>query len=185
MSPAQDVSCAEHLDSTGDIQQTANARADSPSEAVIVTGMSSPAKPQSTAITKPISAGIVLTKGSICVPCSPIALAASQSKNNEAQTQCGSSLDGSGNQVHQLLSSSPTCCLDLDKTLVPIECKCALSQSCHMGFDPGGHQDYVSRKEHSSLLHQVELLEKALNTKLPKVIIPCCLVMVHMILHQM
>ena len=34
MSPAQDVSCAEHLDSPGDIQQTANAHADSPSEAV-------------------------------------------------------------------------------------------------------------------------------------------------------
>ena len=155
MSPAQDVSCDEHLDSPGDIQQTANAHADSLSEAVIVTGMSSPAKLQSTAITKPTSAGIVLTKGSVCVPCSPITLAASQSKGDEAQalTQCGSSLDSSGNQVHQPLSSSPTWCLDLDKTLVPIECKCACSHSCHMGFDLGGHQDCVSRKEYASLLY--------------------------------
>ena len=188
MSPAQDVSCAEHLDSSGDmqqtknahadrhneavnasgmssptkhldspcdVQQTGNAHADSPSEAPIVTGMSSPAKPQSTAITKPNSTGIVLTKGSVCVLCSPITLAASQSNNNEAQTltQCGSSLDGSGNQVLQPLSSSPTHCVDLDSTLVPVECKC----------DPGGHRDCVSRKEYASLLHQVEVLEKALE----------------------
>ena len=132
MSPAQDVSCAEHLDSPSDIQQS-NAHADSPSEAVIVTGMSSAAKPQSTAITKPTSAGIVLTKGSLCVPCSPISLAASQSRNDEVQalTQCGSSLDGSGNQVHQPLSSSPTYCLDLDKTLV----MCPQSLMPH-GFQP-------------------------------------------------
>ena len=140
MSPAKDVSHAEHLDSPGEVQQTGTAY--SPSEAVIVAGMSSPAEHQSTAITKPNSTGIVLTKGSVCVPCSPITLAASQSKYYEAQTliQCGSSLDGSGNQVLQPLSSS-----------------C----SCHMGFDPVGHCDGVSRKEYISLLHQVEVLEKA------------------------
>ena len=181
MSPAQDVSCIKHLDSPSDVQQTGTAHADSSGEAVIVAGMSSPAEPQSTAITKPNSTGIVLTKGSVCVPCSPITLAASQSKNGEAQTltQCGSSLDGSDNQVLELLSSSPTHCVDLDQTLVPIECKCALSHSCHMGFDPGGHYDCDSRKEYTSLLHQ------PFNTKLPKAIIPCCLVMVHMVPHQM
>ena len=167
MSPAQDVSCAEHLDSLDDAQQTGTVQADSPGEAVIVAGMSSPAEPQSTAITKPNSTGIVLTKGSVCVPCSPITLAVSQSKNDEAQnlTQCGSSLDGSGNQVllFQPLLSSPTCCVDLDKTLVPIECKCALSCSCHMGFNPDGQHDCVSRNEHAFLLHRVEVLEKALQ----------------------
>ena len=66
------------------------------------------------------------------------------------------------NQVLQLLSLSPTHCVDLDKTLVPVECKCALSCSCHMGFDLGGLCYYVSRKEHASLLHRVEVLEKAL-----------------------
>ena len=54
MSPAQDVSCDEHMDSPGDVHQTGTAHADGPGEAVIVTGMSSPAKPQSTAITKQI-----------------------------------------------------------------------------------------------------------------------------------
>ena len=58
---------AEHLDSPGDVQQTGTTHADYPSEAVIVTGMLSPAEPQSTAITKPNSTGIVLTKGSVCV----------------------------------------------------------------------------------------------------------------------
>ena len=52
MSPAQDVSCDEHIDSPGDVHQTGTAHTDGPGEAVIVTGMSSPAKPQSTAITK-------------------------------------------------------------------------------------------------------------------------------------
>ena len=47
MSSGQDVSCVEHLDSPGDVQQTGTAHADSPSEAVIVAGLSSPAKPQS------------------------------------------------------------------------------------------------------------------------------------------
>ena len=110
MSPSQDMSCAEHLDSPGDIQQTVNAFADSSNEAVTSTGMLSPAKPESTAITKPTSAGIVLTKGSVCVPCSPITFVASQSNIDEAQTltQYGSSLDGRGNQVLQPLSSSPT-----------------------------------------------------------------------------
>ena len=165
MSPAQDMSCAEHLDSPGDVQQTGTAYADSPSEAVIASGMSLPTVPHSTAITKSNSTSIVLTKESVCVPCSPITLAASQFKNDEVQTltQCGSSLDGSGNQMLQPLSSSPTHCVDLDKTLVPVECKCTLSHSCHMGFDPGGHHDCVSRKEHASLLHQVEVLEKALQ----------------------
>ena len=32
-----------------------------------------------------------------------------------------------------------------------------------MGFNPGGHHDWVSRKEHASLLHRVEVLEKALQ----------------------
>ena len=32
-----------------------------------------------------------------------------------------------------------------------------------MGFNPGGHHDCVSRKEHASLLHQVEVLEKAIQ----------------------
>ena len=119
MSPAQDVSCAEDLDSPGEVQQTGTSY--SPGEAVMVTGMSSPAEPQSTVITKPKSTGIVITKGSVCVPCSPIVLTASQSKNDEAQTlaQCGSSLDGRGNQVLQPLSSSPAHSVDLDKTLVP------------------------------------------------------------------
>ena len=105
--------------------------------------MSLPAEPKSTAITKPNSTGILLTKGSVHVPCSSITLAANQSKNDEAQTplECVSSLDGSGNQVIQPLSSSPTHCVDLDKTLVPKECKCVLSHSCHRGFDPGGHLD--------------------------------------------
>ena len=62
MSPAQDVSCTKHLHSPDDVQQTGTTHADSPSEAVIATGMSSPAEPQSTAITKPTSAGIVLTE---------------------------------------------------------------------------------------------------------------------------
>ena len=82
MPPAQDVSCAEHLDSPGDVQQTGTAHAYSPSEAVIVAGMLSPTDPQSTAITKPNSPGIVITKGSVCVPCSPITLAASHHKNS-------------------------------------------------------------------------------------------------------
>ena len=124
MSPAQDVSCTEHIDSPGDVHQTGTAHADSPSEAVIVAGMLSRVEPQSTAITKPNSTGIVLTKEFVCVPCSPIPLASSQSKNDEAQTltQCGSSLDGSGNQVLQPISSSPTHCVDLGKTLVPTQC---------------------------------------------------------------
>ena len=106
----QDVSCAEHLDSPGDVQQTGTAHADSPSEAVIVVWPSSPARPQSTGITKPNSTGIVITKGSVCVPCSLITVVASQSKNDEAQTltQCEFILDGNGNQVLQPLSSSPT-----------------------------------------------------------------------------
>ena len=32
-----------------------------------------------------------------------------------------------------------------------------------MGFNLGGHHDRVSRKEHASLLHQVEVLEMALQ----------------------
>ena len=50
MSPAQNVSCAEHLDSLGDVQQTGTAHADSPSEAVLASGMSSPTEPQFTAM---------------------------------------------------------------------------------------------------------------------------------------
>ena len=147
MPPAQDVSCAEHL-GPGDVQQTGTAHAESPDEAVITSGMSSPTAHQSTGMPKPSSIGSVLTKGSVCVLCSPIILAASQSKNDEAQTltQYGSCLDSSGNPVLQPLSSSPTHCVDLDRTLVPIECKYALSHSCHMGFDLGGHYDCVSGK---------------------------------------
>ena len=63
MSLAQDASCTEHLDSPDEVQQTGTAY--SPNEAVIVAGMSSPAEPQSTAITKPTSIGIVLNKGSV------------------------------------------------------------------------------------------------------------------------
>ena len=84
MPPAQDVSCAEH--SPGDVQQTGTAHADSPGEVVIASGMSSPTEPQSTAITKPDSTGLILAKGSFCVRCPPITLAASHSKNDEAQT---------------------------------------------------------------------------------------------------
>ena len=76
----------------------------------------------------------------------------------------------------QPLSSSPTHCVDLDKTLVPIECKCALSHSCHRGVDPGGHLDCVSRKEYASLLHQVEVLEKALQHQIAQghnSLLPC------------
>ena len=170
-SNTQDVSCTEHLDSPSDVQQTGSA-----SEAVIVADMLSSAKPQSTVNTKPNSTGIVLTKGSLCVLCSPIILATSQSKNDEALTQCESSLDGSGNQVLQPLSSSPTNCVDLDKTMVPVECKCALSHSCHMGFDLGGHHDCVSRKEYASLLHWVEALEKALQHQITQghnSLLPC------------
>ena len=152
--------CAEHLDNPGDVDSPGipgadSPHADSPSEADIVTSMSSPTKPQSIDIFNPNSTGIVLTKGSGCIPCSPITLAASQSKNDEAQiiTQCGSCLDGRGNQVLQPLASSPTPCVDLDNTLVPVECKCAPSQSCQLGFDLGGHHECVSRKEHVSLLH--------------------------------
>ena len=53
MSPAQDVSCVEHLDSPGDIQQTETAHANSLVEAAIACGMSSPTEPQSTAMPKP------------------------------------------------------------------------------------------------------------------------------------
>ena len=81
---AQTSISAEHLDSPGDVQQTGTAHADSPGEAVIASGMSSPTEPQSTAITKPDSTGLVLAKGSVCVPCSPITLAASHFKNDEA-----------------------------------------------------------------------------------------------------
>ena len=44
-----------------------------------------------------------------------------------------------------------------------IKCKCTFSHSCHMGFNLGGHHDCVSRKEYASLLHRVEVLEKALQ----------------------
>ena len=71
--------------SPGDEQQTRAAHADSPGESVIVAGMSLPAELKSTAITKPNSTGIVLTKGSVRVPCSSITLAANQSKNDESQ----------------------------------------------------------------------------------------------------
>ena len=65
MSPAQDVSCAEHLDSPGDVQQTGTAYAESPGEAVIASSMSSPTEPHSTAITKSNSTSLVLTKESV------------------------------------------------------------------------------------------------------------------------
>ena len=45
-----------------------------------------------------------------------------------------------------------------------------------MGFDLGGHHDYVSRKEHASLLHQVEVLEKALRHQITQghnSLLPC------------
>ena len=71
MSPAKEVSHAEHLDSPGDVQQIGTANADSPSEAVITSGMSSPTEPQFTTMPKPSSIGNVLAKGSVCVPCSP------------------------------------------------------------------------------------------------------------------
>ena len=152
MSPAQDVSCAERLDSPGDVQHTAHA--DSPAEAVIASDMSSPTEPQSAAMPKPSSIGNVLTKGSVCVPCSPTVQALGHSESELCHKECDVILN---------LSSSPTCCVYLDKTLVPIECKCALCCSCHMGFDPGNHCDCVSRKEYASLLHQVKALEKALQ----------------------
>ena len=154
MSPAQDVSCAEHLDSPGDVQQTGTAYVDSPGEAVIASGMSLPAEPQSIAMRKPSSIYNVLTKGSVCVPCSPTMQALAHSESDLCDKECNVILN---------LSSSPTCCVDLDKTLVPIECKCPLNCSCHMGFDPGDHHDCVGRKEYASLLHQVEVLEKALQ----------------------
>ena len=125
---------------------------------------------------KPSSIGNVLTKGSVCVPCSPIVQALAHSESDLCHKECNVILN---------LSSSPTHCVDLDKTLVPIECKCALHCSCHMGFDLSDHHDCVSRKEYASLLHQVEAWKRPFNTKLPKAIIPCCLVMVHMVPHQM
>ena len=143
-SPAKDVSHAEHLDSPGNVQQTGTAHADSPGEAVIASGMSSPTEHQSTAMPKPSSIGNVLAKGSVCVPCSPTMQASSHSESNLCDKECN---------VTQPLSSNPTHCADLDKTLVPVECKCALSHLCHMGFDPGSHHDCVSRKEYASLLH--------------------------------
>ena len=89
MSPDQDVSCAEHLDSPGDVQQTRTAYADSPGEAVIASGMSSPTEPQSTALPKPSSIGNVLTKGSFCVPCSPTLQALAHSESDLCQgMQC-------------------------------------------------------------------------------------------------
>ena len=80
MSPAQDVFCAKSLDSPGDVQQTGTAHADCAGEAVIVSGMSLPTKPQLTAITKLDSFYTVLTKGSVYAPCSPIVLVVSRSK---------------------------------------------------------------------------------------------------------
>ena len=139
-----------------------------PGEVVIASGMSSQTEPQSTAMPKPSSIGNVLAKGSVCVPCSPTMQTLAHSESDLCHKECNVILN---------LSSSPTHCVDLDKTLVPIECKCALGHSCHMGCDLGHHHDCVSRKEYASLLHQVEALERA--------IIPYCLVMVHMILHQM
>ena len=123
MSPAQDVSCAEHLDSPGDVQQTETTYADSSGEAVIASGMSSPTEPQSTTMPKLSSIGNVLTKGSVCVPCSPTMQALAHSESELCHMECN---------VIQNLSLSPTHCVDLDKTLVPVECKCALSHSCHM-----------------------------------------------------
>ena len=154
MSPAQDVSCTEHFDSPSNVQQTGTAHEDSPIEAVIPPGMSLPTEPQSTAMPKPSSIGNVLTKGSFCVPCSPIMQALAHSESDLCHKECNVILNP---------SSSPTHCVDLDKTLVPMECKCALSHSCHMGFDPGDHCDCVSRKEYASLLNWVEALEKALQ----------------------
>ena len=111
MSPAQDVSCAEHLDSPGDVQQTGTAHADSPGEAVIASGISSPTEPQHTAMPKPSSIGNVLTKGSVCVPCSPTVQSLAHSESDLCHKEYNVILN---------LSSSPTCCVDLDKTLVPI-----------------------------------------------------------------
>ena len=45
-----------------------------------------------------------------------------------------------------------------------------------MGFDPGGNHDCVSRKEHASLLHRVEVLEMAFQHQIaqgPKSSLPC------------
>ena len=161
------MSCTEHLDSPGNVQQIRTAYADSPSEAVIASGMSSPAEPQSTAMPKPSSIGNVLTKGPACVPCSPTVQALAHSESDLCHKECNVILN---------LSSSPTHCVDLDKTLVPIECKCALSCLCHMGFNPGDHYDCASRKEYASLLHRVQVLEKALQYQIAQgrnSLLPC------------
>ena len=45
-----------------------------------------------------------------------------------------------------------------------------------MGFDPGGHHDCASRKEHASLLHRVKVLEKALQHQITQghnALLPC------------